>query len=470
MNVLQTDTIAALATPPGRSSVAMFRLSGPTTFAVCDTILRSRKPSAQYATSTLHRALVSNPDDPTDTVDDVLVAIFHAPRSYTGEDVAEITCHGGAIPISRTLQLLLAHGARLAEPGEFTLRAYLNGKLDLAQAEAVADVVDARTDEAHRLAKAQQSGLLSAEVNSLRDQVLGVLARIEATIDFPEDVGEFPTAWAVKELIEISLSIQRLIQSAGRGMLIRDGAKVALIGSPNAGKSSLLNALLRRDRAIVTAVPGTTRDVIEESIIVQGVVLRLSDTAGIRESTDEVERLGIDRSKSAAQEADVIVWVRDGTLEADQVEQDMLQSIVSVRPVLVAWNKTDLLDGDSRHSSNSNSDYPVSALRGIGIEALEQAIARAATAAYGNEDNSPDGKSSSNEAGSAVVTHARHLAMLKEASEAVARAMQAFEDALPLDFVSIEAQTALDALSAVTGQSAPQDVISEVFSKFCIGK
>ena len=330
MNALQTDTIAALATPPGRSSVAMFRVSGPSAFAVCDTILRSRKPSAQHASSTLHRAFVSDPDEPSDTIDDVLVAIFHAPHSYTGEDVAEITCHGGAVPIGRTLQLLLAHGARLAEPGEFTLRAYLNGKLDLAQAEAVADIIDARTDEAHRLAKAQQSGLLSSEVNILRDQVLGVLARIEATIDFPEDVGEFPTAWAIKELIGISLSIQRLIQSAGRGMLIRDGARVALIGSPNAGKSSLLNALLRRDRAIVTAIPGTTRDVIEESIIVQGVVLRLSDTAGIRESTDEVERLGIDRSKSAAQEADVIVWVRDATLAvADQVEQNILQSIVS---------------------------------------------------------------------------------------------------------------------------------------------
>ena len=471
MNALHTDTIAALATPPGRSSVAMFRVSGPSTFAVCDTILRSRKPSAQYATRTLHRALVRDPGDPLVTIDDVLVAVFHAPHSYTGEDVAEITCHGGAVPIGRTLELLLSHGARLAEPGEFTLRAYLNGKLDLAQAEAVGDIIDARTEEAHHLAKAQQSGRLSSEVNTLRDQVLGVLARIEATIDFPEDVGEFPTAWAARELTETSRSIKRLTQSAGRGMLIRDGAKVALIGSPNAGKSSLLNALLGRDRAIVTAIPGTTRDVIEESIIVQGVVLRLSDTAGIRESTDEVERLGIDRSRSAAIEADVIVWVRDSTTTgAEMGERLELQSILSDKPVLIAWNKIDLPAADHSGHYSGENEFAVSALRGIGVEALEQGIARAAMAAYGGQDLIPDSGSSGHEAGRAVVTHARHLAKLQEASEAVARALQALEDALPLDFVSIEAQTALDALGAVTGQTAPQDVVSEIFSKFCIGK
>ncbi len=472
MNALLTDTIAALATPPGRSSVAMFRVSGPAVFAVCDTILRSRKPSASYPTRTLHRARVVDPDKGSETVDDVFVAVFHAPHSYTGEDVAEITCHGGEIPIRRTLQLLMAHGARLAEPGEFTLRAYLNGKLDLAQAEAVADMIDARTDEAHHLAKVQQAGRLSSEVNTLRDQVLGVLARIEATIDFPEDVGEFPSIWAARELTEANHSLQSLIRSAGRGMLIRDGARVALIGSPNAGKSSLLNALLRRDRAIVTAVPGTTRDVIEESIVVNGVVLRLSDTAGIRESSDEVERLGIDRSRAAATDADVVVWVRDASLASETTEDSEMQRLVSGKPLVVAWNKVDLLRGNHQTTPQSPQALAVSALRGFGIEELEQEIARLAMERCGSqvESESASDSGSGTESGRAVVTHARHLAMLREASDAVARALQALDEAMPLDFVSIEAQTALDALGAVTGQTAPQDVIGEIFSKFCIGK
>ena len=449
MNALQTDTIAALATPLGRSSVAMFRVSGPDAFAICDRLLDHRHPTQRYSTQTLHRALVV---DGPDTVDDVLVAVFHQPRSYTGEDVVEITCHGGGVPIRRILALLLAGGARLAEPGEFTLRAYLNGKLDLAQAEAVCDTIDARTDVAFKLAQAQRTGAISKAAGGIRDALLGIVARVEATIDFPEDVGEFPKEWCARELSTIASELDRLIATADRGMLYREGISVVLAGKPNAGKSSLLNALLRADRAIVTPIPGTTRDVIEESIAIRGIPVRLSDTAGLRESDDEIERLGVARSHEMIGAADVVLLVRDIS-DPDRSSE----CVLGRAPVIVVWNKIDLAPG----FASPAGDSAVSALTGAGIEALEDRIAETVLRGAGEESTGTDG---------AVVTHSRHKQALVQAREAIARAQAVAAANEPLDFLSIELQSALSSIGLITGETAPQEIVNEIFHKFCIGK
>ena len=444
---MRTDTIAAPATPPGRSSVAMLRVSGPDAFLVADRILRQRRSSCRdYATHTLHRASIV---DGSDTVDDVLVAVFLCPRSYTGEDTVEITCHGGPIPVRRTMALLLRSGARMADPGEFTLRAFLNGKLDLAQAEAVNDTISARSDEAFRLAQAQQSGRLSAAVGALRDRLIGVTARIEATIDFPEDVGEFPVPWCQVELAEVRQALLRLIASAGRGMLIRDGVTVVLAGAPNAGKSSLLNALLRSDRAIVTDTPGTTRDSIEESVTIRGIPVRLVDTAGLRDARDEAERLGVERARGHLAAADIVLDVRDAT----QPLRD--QAVATGARRIVVWNKIDLAPSPPL----GRGEAAVSALTGQGIEDLESAIAD--TALSGAPEITDD---------SATVTHARHLHALEAAAQAVTRAEQTLDAGMPLDFLSIEAQSALSSLGLITGQTAPQQIVDEIFHRFCIGK
>jgi tRNA modification GTPase len=453
MNAIRTDTIAAPATPPGRSSVAMFRISGPSAFSLCNRILKQRKLTQDYSTQTIHRALIV---DGTDTVDDVLVAVYHDPRSYTGEDVVEITCHGGSVPIRRIMGLLLSNGARHAEPGEFTLRAYLNGKLDLAQAEAVCDLIDARTDTAFRLAQAQQQGGLSAEAKALRDILLGVVVQIEATIDFPEDVGEFPAEQCLAELAGVAERLDRLIATADRGMLYREGISVVLAGRPNSGKSSLLNALLRADRAIVTPIAGTTRDVIEESISIRGIHVRLSDTAGLRESADEVERLGVARTHERVGSADIVLVVRDVTEPSKP--GDECERLSGSAPRITVWNKIDLMPGHRVVAGG----MPVSALTGEGIPELEDRIADTAIGALGDEP-------AESSAGS-VVTHARHKHALVEARQALDRAQIALTQEQPLDFLSIEVQCALSAIGLITGQTAPQEIVNEIFHRFCIGK
>ncbi|MDQ2798441.1 MAG: tRNA uridine-5-carboxymethylaminomethyl(34) synthesis GTPase MnmE, partial [Armatimonadota bacterium] len=287
------ETICALATPPGTGGIGVIRVSGPAAFAIVDraTWRPNHTPCGGWAGYTLHRADIVHPTG--EVIDDVLLAVFHAPRSYTGEDVVEISAHGGPVPLRQILGRLLQCGARMAGPGEFTQRAFLNGKMDLAQAEAVGDIIAAQTEQAHRLARRQSDGSLSLAVAEVREIVLGVLARIEASIDFPEDVGELDTDACLAELALAERKSAALLATADQGILYREGLKVVLAGRPNVGKSSLLNALLRTNRAIVTPVPGTTRDVIEETLNLRGIPLRAVDTAGLRETDDEVEQIGV---------------------------------------------------------------------------------------------------------------------------------------------------------------------------------
>lgn len=449
------DTICALATPPGVGGIGVIRLSGPRAFAIADAVTRRRRdtPCAAYRGHTLHRADVVAANG--DGIDDVLLAVFHAPRSYTGEDVIEISGHGGPIPLRRILARLLEAGARMAQPGEFTQRAFLNGRMDLAQAEAVGDIIAAQTEEAHRLAQRQGEGRLSREVAAVRDTALGVLARIEASIDFPEDVGELDTGLCAEELARAGAGVDALLRTAERGILHRQGLKLVLAGRPNVGKSSLLNALLRAARAIVTPVPGTTRDVIEEALNLRGIPVRAMDTAGLRETEDEVERIGVERTRQSVAEADFVLLVRDAT-SVEAMEEADLQAGLSGRPHLVVWNKWDLAAGRAVPPSG----IPVSAATGWNMDALEDAISEAVLG----------GAASPSQAETAVVTHARHRQALESARASLAQARATLEADLPADFVSVDVRGALTALGEITGETATDDIIGEIFSRFCIGK
>lgn len=448
---LDTDTICALATPPGTGGLAVIRVSGPSAFSVADAASGSRSACASFAGHTLHRNRVVNADG--GVIDDVLVSVFHGPRSYTGEDVVEISAHGSPLIAGQILARLLTCGARLARPGEFTERAFLNGKLDLAQAEAVGDLIAAQTAEAQTLALRQTEGRLSKAVQEIRSSVLGVLAQIEATIDFPEDVGELDNAACELTLGQANRQILELLATADQGILVREGLSVVLAGRPNVGKSSLLNALLRTSRAIVTALPGTTRDVLEETVNLNGVPLRLSDTAGLRETDDEAERLGVARTRATLHSADIVLLVFDAVTGETPEDADLRQSLAG-RPHLIVWNKWDITEQDALPTDG----VAVSALTGWNLEVLEAAIL----------DLAMSGTASRPE--STLVTHSRHKQALHAAGQQIDQARMSLEAGLPADFASIDLRGALGALGTITGETATEDVIAEIFRRFCIGK
>lgn len=453
------DTICALATPPGRGGLGVIRLSGLRAFMIADAATRRPKDVScgQHSGHSLHRAWVV--EETGEAIDDVLLAIFHAPRSYTGEDVVEISGHGGPVPLRRILARLLELGARLAEPGEFTLRAFLNGKMDLAQAEAVGDTIAAQTEAAHRLAQRQGEGRLSAAVGLIRERLLGVLARIEAAIDFPEDVGELDTRFCQNELCVADGESAHLLATAERGILTREGLRLALIGRPNVGKSSLLNALLRTPRAIVTPIPGTTRDVIEETLNLRGIPLRVMDTAGLRETDDAVEQIGVARTRESLASADLVLLVLDAAA-GETAEDAALRVELMGRPHLIVWNKWDLVTDSPSPLNPEGITIAVSAATGWNLDVLENAIAERVLA----------GLPPPADAHAAVVTHARHRQALEMTRACLSDALTTLHAALPADFLAIDVQAALSALGQITGQTAPEDVISEIFARFCIGK
>ncbi len=428
----------------------MIRVSGPEAFALVDAATR-RHSCASFGGHTLHRSRVVDADG--GVIDDVLVSVFHAPRSYTGEDVAEISAHGSPLILGQLLARLLDCGGRLARPGEFTERAFLNGKLDLAQAEAVGDLIAAQTAEAQKLARRQSEGRLSKAVQEIRSGMLGVLAQIEATIDFPEEVGELDAAACETALQTAQRQTADLLATADSGILVREGLSVVLAGRPNVGKSSLLNALLRTDRAIVTSIPGTTRDVLEETVNLGGIPLRLSDTAGLRETTDEVEQLGVARTRDSLNAADFVLLVLDA--ETGETPEDMeLRRALADCPHLLVWNKWDR----ARQPALPADGVAVSALTGWNLDALEAAILQHA---LGGMVAVPE---------NALVTHARHKQALSAASVQIETARQSLNASLPADFASIDLRGALNTLGTITGETATEDVIAEIFSRFCIGK
>ena len=469
------DTICAIATPAGEGGIGIVRLSGAQAVLVASGIvkLRSRQSLSSVVTHTLHLADLVIPaslksseatiyqcgSSAVDLLDEALVVYMKAPRSFTGEDVVEIQSHGGWLVLSLVCRACVQAGARLAEPGEFTKRAFLNGRLDLSQAEAVLDTIRAKSSASLTAAQRQLRGDLAREVDTAREALLGVLAHLEAGIDFVEEDIEFLQKQEVMRAIErVAALVEQLQATASQGRLLREGARIVIAGRPNVGKSSLLNCLLKEDRAIVTPVPGTTRDVIEESIDLGGLMIHLVDTAGIRDTADVIEREGIKRSRSAQEEADLQVIVIDGSVPLTSDDRGLIDQAVAGKHV-IAINKTDL-PGQVEPSSMGPKAFAValSAKTGAGVEDLRAAI-RSQLVGAGGE--TADG---------VMVTNIRHQAALERAGESLRHAAQSSAAGLAAEFLAIDIRAAADALGEITGAITTDEILERIFSEFCIGK
>jgi len=439
------DAIAAISTPFGEGAIAIVRLSGARAGAIADAVFRGRRALGEAEAG---RRLFGRLVDGGETVDEVVVSIHRAPASYTGEDVVEINCHGGILVTRRILRLLVERGARLANPGEFTERAFLNGKMDLTQAEAVMDLITARTDLALRAAAEQLEGKLGEKIGRLREMLLGLLAHVEAYIDFPdEDIEPETGAALLDKLNEARAANDALLNTAGQGRILREGVRTVIYGAPNVGKSSLLNLLLGYERAIVSESPGTTRDTIEEVINFRGVPLRLVDTAGMRDSEDAVERAGIERTLKSVSGADLVLHLVDGSRPRCQTPPPGGEILV--------LNKSDLGEDPEWQGAEA---VRISCRTGDGMERLGDEILRRL---LGGKWNAGD---------SVVAINVRHQACLKAAAEACARARQGLLERLPPELIAIELRAALDAVGEVVGKADAEELLGKIFSTFCIGK
>jgi tRNA modification GTPase len=453
------DTIVAIATPPGEGGIAVLRVSGPDAIAVVDRRFHASVPLSAAATHTVHVGAIL--DEHGKRVDQVVCTIFRAPHSYTGEEVVEVSCHGGTYTSRRVLELLIEAGARMAQPGEFTKRAFLNGKMDLAQAEAVADLIHARSEAARRTSLEQLTGRLSREVHALRQSLIDAVGLLELELDFAEDGYEFLDRTKVSGLLNDARSaVERLLGSYAAGKVYRDGVKLVLTGAPNAGKSSLLNALLKESRAIVTDVPGTTRDVIEEGLSIGGVLFRVVDTAGLRVTADPVEREGVERAYEQLRSADVVIWVVD-LLDPVMPTREAVESIGGSHLIL-ALNKSDAAPADAPNPKGADRHgrlLRISAKSGEGIHQLERSML---AVAIGRETpDTPEG---------ITVTNSRHYDILQRSNRSLTLASESFTSGRTGEFLAVDLREALDALGELTGEVTTDDIMNEVFSKFCIGK
>jgi len=451
-------TIAAIATAvvPQQGSVGIVRVSGDQAMAIAHTLFYT--PGKQIWES--HRILYGFVRQPEtkQVVDEALLLIMKAPRSFTREDVVEFHCHGGIIPVQQVLQLCLENGARLAQPGEFTLRAFLNGRLDLTQAESIADLVGAKSPQAAQTALAGLRGKLAQPIRSLRNQCLDILAEIEARIDFEEDLPPLDQERIITQINQISVKIARLLSTKEKGELLRSGLKVAIVGRPNVGKSSLLNAWSQCDRAIVTDLPGTTRDIVESQLVVGGIPIQVLDTAGIRETVDQVEKIGVERSRQAANSADLVLLTIDATAGWQSGDEEIYQQ-VKHRPLILVINKIDLVeDLGGICSPNMEKAVKTAAAQNRGIEDLEQAILEVVQTqkiVAGDLD---------------LAINQRQAAALIQAQIDLAQVQKTIVDQLPLDFWTIDLRGAIHALGEITGEEVTESLLDRIFSRFCIGK
>ncbi|MEY4706225.1 MAG: tRNA modification GTPase MnmE [Nitrospirota bacterium] len=469
------DTICAIATPAGEGGIGIVRLSGREAILVASQVvrLRSGQPLSSIPSHTLHLAdlvipTLDKPErikpahdrtPPSCILDEALVVYMKAPRSFTAEDVVEIQSHGGALVLGLVCKVCIESGARMAEPGEFTKRAFLNGRLDLSQAEAVLDTIRATSSAGLHIAQRHLRGDLAREVEQARTALLTVLAHVEAGIDF---VGEDIAFLQRDELMHIVRDafavVQKLEATAQEGRILREGARVVILGRPNVGKSSLLNRLLKEERAIVTAMPGTTRDVIEEAIDLNGVMIRLIDTAGLRDTDDIAEREGIKRTRAAQDEADLLLVVLDGTMPLTSDDRELLQGVIH-RKHLVLLNKTDLPHtAETDGMLAGHQTYAISAKVGIGIETVKSAL-RAQLVSGGFEA-----------AESVTVTNVRHRDALRRAGESLSQALESVQCGMAGELVSIDVRAAADALGEITGVITTDEILGQIFSRFCIGK
>lgn len=460
-----SDTIAAIATPPGIGGVGIIRVSGSETFSIVNRLFSSQGTLdlRKRPNKTIQYGYIIDPDTPDrHIIDEVLLLLMKGPHSYTAEDVIEIQCHGGMVSVRSILQLLLVNGVRLAEPGEFTKRAFLNGRIDLTQAEAIIDIIDAKTEDSLSLAVQQLDGTVSTYIHEVREQLMAMIARLEVTIDYPEEDIEEVTLEEVRDgLLPIMNDMDDLLATAQTGRLIRDGIMAVIVGRPNAGKSSLLNALLRENRAIVTDIPGTTRDSIEEYMNVEGIPLRLIDTAGLRHTEDTIEAMGVQKAKDYMQQADMILCVIDGSTPLTTEEIDILQS-VSGKQTIVLINKSDVAQVVTAHDINQIGTYTaietISAKAGDGTRILNHWVKELV---YGGQVAHHQ---------QAVLSNVRHISLMESAKSQLLEAMASIDSAMPVDLVVTDIRGAWEALGDITGDTIRESLVDELFSRFCLGK
>ncbi|HBI6889349.1 TPA: tRNA uridine-5-carboxymethylaminomethyl(34) synthesis GTPase MnmE [Listeria monocytogenes] len=457
---MEFDTIAAISTPPGEGAIAIIRLSGPEAIQIADRIFYAKNSLSEAESHTIHYGHIKEDGE---VIEEVMVTVMRAPRTFTREDVVEINAHGGIVSVNRVLQLLLRNGANLAEPGEFTKRAFLNGRIDLSQAEAVMDLIRAKTDRAMGVAIRQMDGNLSRLIRNLRQEILDALAQVEVNIDYPEydDVEEMTQRMLLEKTELVRASVEQLLRTASQGKILREGLATAIIGRPNVGKSSLLNQLIQEEKAIVTDIAGTTRDIIEEYVNVRGVPLRLIDTAGIRETEDIVEKIGVERSRKALADADFILLVLNQNEELT-VEDEALFEAAAGRNYVVVLNKTDLetkLDIDRvRELAGENPIVSTSLVNDEGLEALEEAIK---TLFFAGDIDAGD---------ATYVSNVRHIALLHQALEALNGVTTGIQLGMPVDIVQIDMTRAWDLLGEITGDSVQDELLDQLFNQFCLGK
>ncbi|MBL1229336.1 tRNA uridine-5-carboxymethylaminomethyl(34) synthesis GTPase MnmE [Enterococcus sp. BWB1-3] len=460
---LEFDTIAAISTPPGEGAISIVRLSGDEAVAIADSVYRfGSKKLEEVPSHTIHYGHIFDPKT-NELLDEVMISVMRAPKTFTREDVVEINCHGGIVVVNQLLQLLLREGARLAEPGEFTKRAFLNGRMDLSQAEAVMDLIRAKTDKAMQVALHQLDGNLSVLIRSLRQEILETLAQVEVNIDYPEydDVEELTTRLLLEKAVFVKAQIKGLLTTAKQGKILREGLSTAIIGRPNVGKSSLLNHLLQEEKAIVTDIAGTTRDVIEEYVNVRGVPLKLIDTAGIRETEDLVEQIGVERSRKALAESDLILLVLNQNEELTLEDRQLLEATKGLKRIILL-NKMDLpsvLDKEElTQLAEVEEILPVSVLSNTGMKQLELKIAELF---FGGKTGEKD---------ATYVSNTRHIALLDQAVLSLEEVIRGIEVGMPVDLVQIDMTRCWDYLGEIVGDSVQDELITQLFSQFCLGK
>jgi tRNA modification GTPase len=449
------DTIVAVATPHGKGAIAILRLSGPDSWKVVQKHLRTR--SKIIPRRAIHGWIHENGED----VDEVVVIFYKSPKSYTGEDMVEVMCHGGPLVVKKMLDLFLRSGTRMAEPGEFTKRAFLNGKMDLTSAEAVRDLIEAKSETSLKLSLRNLKGGLKDFVESLRRELIEVLAEIRVELDYPDEI-ETNTGEVVTRLERIKEKLTEELKKADAGILLNRGLRMVIVGKPNVGKSTLLNRLLNEDRAIVTDIPGTTRDVISEEIVIKGILFRIVDTAGVRsETNDLVERLGIERTLQEVEKADIVLFVLDASSPLDEEDRKILERIKNKR-YLVVINKVDVVEkineeeiknklGTDRHM------VKISALKGEGLEKLEESIYRETQEIFERGSDS-------------LITNLRQKQLLENVKAHLEDAIRSLKEGMPVDMASIDLERALNLLDEVTGRSFREDLLDTIFSNFCVGK
>jgi len=455
------DTIAAISTPLGTGGIGVIRISGPQALTIAGKVFRRKGDTEPLLSHRFYLGEIIRPEDQK-ALDEVLLVFMRQPKTYTREDVVEIQCHSGALVLQEILQSILRSGARLAEPGEFTKRAFLNGRIDLTQAEAVIDLISSKTRQSLELANRQRSGKLAAEVRQLKEGLLNLLVLLEASVDFPEEeIPDIDPQEILRRLQNTQDRLDVLGNTYQEGKIFREGIATVIVGKPNVGKSSLLNSLLREERAIVTPIPGTTRDVIEEIVNIQGIPLRLMDTAGLRPVQDAIEEEGVRRTQDRLARADLVIWVLDGSEPLSSEDLAILPQVPPQKAV-IAINKNDLpqriILENLRRQLPETPFISISALFGLGIDSLKEAIRNLIL--NGKVDSSAE----------VILSNLRHKLAVEEAREALSQALRGLGNNLSWEFITLDLRQAVEALGTILGETAPEDVLDRIFEQFCIGK